>query len=315
MGFCALKMGGVGAAGLLVGSALLLGGCDVPRFAADSTAGVIERAAPAINAHWDYDLAGAAAPGSILQLEGLLSVAPDNEVLMLQLARAYVGYSFGWVEDELDRADPMDFQRQDYLQTRARLMYLRARNWMFRYLSQEMDEGFDEARRGGLESLQHWLQEHCTEPEHAEPLFWAGFGWGSAINMSREDPEMIADLSFAQALIERSRELDPDYFHAGATTFLAVVKSSFSEALGGRPEEGRALFEEALERNGRHAHLTQLNYARTYAVITNNRELFETLLREIIDAPDQGNEVRLGYKIARRRARRRLSQVDDLFYE
>ena len=35
-----------------------LGGCDVAKFTADSTAGLFTRAAPAFESYWDYDILG-----------------------------------------------------------------------------------------------------------------------------------------------------------------------------------------------------------------------------------------------------------------
>jgi hypothetical protein len=49
-------------------------------------------------------------------------------------------------------------------------------------------------------------------------------------------------------------------------------------------------------------------------VQTQNRELFEQLLREVIDAGDISHENRLPNKIAQRRARRLLAQADELFF-
>ncbi|MEZ4286780.1 MAG: TRAP transporter TatT component family protein [Polyangiales bacterium] len=43
----------------------------------------------------------------------------------------------------------------------------------------------------------------------AERLLWAGYAWGSYINMSKDDMAAVADLDFAKALFERSVELDP----------------------------------------------------------------------------------------------------------
>ena len=42
-----------------------VGGCDVAKFTADSTAGLFTRAAPAFESYWDYELAGEAMPASI----------------------------------------------------------------------------------------------------------------------------------------------------------------------------------------------------------------------------------------------------------
>ena len=100
----------------LTGAALVAvcaGGCDLTRLTANSTAGLFERAAPAFDEHWDYDLAGDAAPGSILQLEGVYRVVPDNESIMLQLSKAYTGYAYGWIEDRMEECAMDDLVCQD----------------------------------------------------------------------------------------------------------------------------------------------------------------------------------------------------------
>lgn len=279
-----------------------------------SQSGLMLQAAPASNAHFDYDVVGDALPFSIVQLEGMHYLVPGNEDVLILLPRAYTSYAYGWLEDEVERTNQLDFERIEYLNARARNMYLRARNLAFTRIRMNHD-GFDEARNGGIEGFQAWLQEECDDEEDAEMLFWAGYPWGSAINVSRDDPMMIADLAFARALVERSRELDETYFNAAATTFLAVVNASIPQSLGGDQEKGRELFERGLELTGRRFFLLQYQYARTYAVQTQNRELFDQLLNEILTAEDQGNEVRLPNKIAIRRARRLRAQADELFFQ
>jgi hypothetical protein len=278
-----------------------------------SQAGITAQAAPATNANFDYDVVGDALPFSIVQLEGMHYLVPDNENVLVLLPRAYTSYAYGWIEDEIERTNQLDFARIEYLNARARNMYLRARNLAFARIRLDHD-GFDEARQGGIEAFQAWLEEECDDEDDAEMLFWAGYPWGSAINVSRDDPMMIADLAFARALVERSRALDETYFNGAATTFLAVVNSSIPASLGGDAEKGRELFERALEMTGRRFFLLQYQYARTYAVQTQNRELFDQLLNEILTAEDQGNDVRLPNKIALRRARRLQAQADELFF-
>ena len=90
--------------------------CDTTVLAANSTAKVFDRAAPAFEEYFDYDLAGAAAPGSILQLEGVLRVVPENKLVIERLCRAYVGYTFGFVEDAIEVAELAgDFEEADRL--------------------------------------------------------------------------------------------------------------------------------------------------------------------------------------------------------
>ena len=59
--------------------------------------------------------------------------------------------------------------------------------------------------------------------------------------------------------------------------------------------------------------IIQFNYARTYAVQTQNRELFVQLLEEVIAAGDVNRETRLLNKIARRRAQRYLTDINEFF--
>lgn len=286
-------------------------GCDLTKLTANTTADVFAEAAPAFDQHWDWEFAGQAAPGSIIQLEGIWRITPDNEVILLQLAKSYTGYAYGWVEDDLEQVDPMDFQREEHLRQRARLMYLRARNFAFRLIRLQED-GFDESRGAGLESFQRWLAESFDDEEDAPMLLWAGYSWGSAVNVSRDDPMLIADLPFAKALVQRSVELDPTYYHAAGLTFMGVVTA---EELGGDPENAVALFDRALEITDRRALIVQYNYAKSYAVRTQNRQLFDELLNEVLEAGDVLPEARLANKIAKRRARRLVRQGDELFVE
>ncbi|MBW2460632.1 MAG: hypothetical protein JRH11_03220 [Deltaproteobacteria bacterium] len=297
----------------LLAFCLLGSGCDLGKFAANSTADIFERAGPAFQQHWDYEFAGAAAPGSTMQLEGLHRVSPDNEIIHMALARAYMGYTYGWIEDDLMRVDPMDMDEEERIQRRARWMYMRARYFAFKVMTGRHD-GFTEAYQAGLEPFNRYLQEEFDEPEHAEELFWAGYTWAAAINVSRDDPDMIADFSFARALVERQVELDRGYFNGGGVTFLAVINASLGAAFGGDPEVGRELFEEALVITDRKFLLIQYNYARTYAMQTNNRELFDELVNEILTAGDISHEFRLTNKIAVRRTRWLRDQADDHFF-
>jgi hypothetical protein len=291
-----------------------LSACNFNKFAADQTAGLLNEAAPAIDGFWDYEMAGFGTPGAIMQLEAFHAVTPDNEALALNLAKAYVGYAVGWVESDYEIAYAAgDMDRADRLRQRARLLYERARNLAL-HAMRVRDEGIDAALKATDEAtLVKYLAKHYKESTDVAPLFWTGIALGAAVNMSLDDPMMIAELPTAKALITHAKGLDDRFFHGGAYIFLGSMESAFPKAMGGDPEKGRALFEQGLSRTERKNHMMLVNYARVYAVNTQNRALFEQLLNEVIDAPDQGNSVRLSNKVARRRAERYLTQADQLF--
>ncbi|MGE0788696.1 MAG: TRAP transporter TatT component family protein [Sandaracinaceae bacterium] len=298
-------------------SALLLvslgPGCDLTRFTANSSASLFTRAAGGLEGHFDYELAGDAIPGSIMTIEGLFRVIPDNEELGITLVRAYVSYGYGWVEDEMEQAqDRGDLEEEERLMGRARLLYERGRN-VGVHLMRVRDPGIDDALRGGNPEFVAYLREHYTRPEDVPLLFWTGYAWGSAVNAGRDDPEMILTLPTARALVERAVQLDESYFNYSGLTFLAVVDASLPEALGGNPDRARQGFERVLELTDRHFFTVQHSYARTYAVQTQNRDLYIHLLREVVDGGDPEPSARLANRIARRRAIRWLRRTDQFF--
>ena len=55
-------------------------------------------------------------------------------------------------------------------------------------------------------------------------------------------------------------------------------------------------------------------FAKTYAVQNQDRDLFEKLLNEILEAPDDlFAEERLANEVAKLKAKRLLESIDDLF--
>ncbi len=296
----------------LVSIAMALGsmGCDLTKLTANSTSKLFERASPAFQEYWDWDTAGEAVPATIIQMEGILRVVPENERILLNGIRSYVAYGYGWVEDWAEQAELRgDLQEAAYQRRRAQQMYLRARD-LGKHRMSLRAEGWDEAMAGGLDVFEGWLNDNFTETEDAVSLLWTGYAWGSYINVSRDNMEAVADLAFAKALVERSVALDPNYYYGAGLTFLAVIASS---AMGADLDAAGQAWERALAVSERRSLLALVNMAKTYAVKRGDRELYVSLLREVLEAGDVLPESRLSNRIAKRRAARYLRQVDRIF--
>ena len=287
-----------------------LGGCDIAKFTADSTAGLFTRAAPAFESYWDYDLAGEAVPATIVQFEGILRVIPDNESMLSQLSQAYVAYAYGWVEADVEALEfEGNYEEADLQRGRARTMYRRAMD-LTRHRIRLHAEDVDVAVRASVEDLDEWLRAVFIEKADAEMLLWHGYAWGSYINASKDDMEAIADLAYAKAFVVRSIELDPNYYNAAGYTFMGVATAS---EMAGDMDMAKVYFEKALARTERRALQAQVNMARYYAVKTGDRELFDTLLAEVMDAHDPLPEARLANRMARVRAALYIDNADQLF--
>ncbi len=293
-----------------------LGGCNVQRLAADQTAKVAEAGSLGFNGFWDYEIFGAAVPGAIVQSEALVRISPENEKLLVGLARTYVVYAYGWLSDEWEIADERgEFERADRLESRIMNLYGRAAQLALKVVRRHDDDGLldQKLKTGKVDVVRAYLREAYTDREDVPGLYWAGLAWGSKMANSGGDLNQLADAPIARAILERSVELDQGYADAGGLGVLGTVEASFPELFGGNLDKAKDLYERALTVCKRRNHLILLSYAKTYAVAKQDRELFVRLLREILDAPDQGDDIRMNNKVARHRAERYLRRVDDWF--
>lgn len=298
---------------LFAAYAALASGCNMTQLAVETQADVMELAYPAIEEQTDYEFAKAGIPGNLVQLDGLLRVQPDNERLLLMATQGFASYAYGFIEDDMQRAEMAgDLEASDQARARAREMYLKARDYGLKLL-RLMDSDFPEELPRDPDELKGVLDRLFTDAEAAPALFWTGNAWGSAINISRDDPVLVADLPFGKVLVQRSVELDERYYHSAGHVFLGVANSALGEAMGGNPEKGREHFEKALALTSKKAMLVQVNYAQAYAVQKNDKELFTKLLNEAVEAPIPEGDLALPNTIAKRRAERLLAQVNTLF--
>lgn len=289
---------------------LLLGACNMNGFAADQAGSIAAGSMSHMRGFWDYEIAGHGNAAGIMQLESLHGISPDNEELALVLCASYIGYAFGWVEVAAEKAeDSEQYEAAARERARAEWLYRRARDLGLGVM-RNRHEGIDVALEQHPDQLRAYLREHYDDPEEdVAPLFWAAAGWGGLMAMS-EDLSLAVDLPVIVTLVEHVLELDETFEDGAALVFLGGFNSQYPAQFGGSVEKGKEYFERALKVTKRRAHQVQLNYARLYALTVNDRALFLSLLNEIIEAPDQGHDVRLANKIARVRAELLLSKVD-----
>ena len=295
---------------LLTSVCCLLPGCSIRRMVVDQTADVLKGAMPAFERDWDFDLVEAALPANIKMIEGLLEAGPDNRDLLLMASQAYGAFGLIFVEDQLEQAEE-DTPAWETLRARGKEMHLRGHRYGMRLL-ETTEPGFKAAFDKGGEALDQALAR--CEAEDVPGLFWSGMPLFAAVNLDREDVDMIAMIPKAKALVQRVQQLDETYYHAGAHMILGAMLGSMAKSLGGDPPKGKLHFETALKLTKRRFLLVQVMYAKTVAVQTMDAKLFTSLLQEVARAelgifPEQ----KLANVAAKRRAKRLLEQQDELF--
>jgi len=276
--------------------ACLLAGCTTERVAARLAFPLVQGQYEAIQDEPDVALAERAIPASLKMMEGLLKDDPENPDLLVRLAEGFCGYAFSFLEDSAPG--------------RAAAAYGRGRDYAFAAL-REATGGAD------LENMN--LPEFSAGLEavgeaHLPALFWLGQCWGGWLNLSLDNPRAFADISRLEKLIGRLLAIGPEYHLGGPHLLAGVFYGGRSRMLGGDPEKARSHFEENLRLTEGKYLVARYLYARTLAVQTQDRALFEEQLQAVAAAgADELPGQRLANEVARVRSQSLLESADDLF--
>ncbi|MCS7230438.1 MAG: TRAP transporter TatT component family protein [Candidatus Kryptonium sp.] len=260
--------------------------------------GIFDAGVKAIFSETDYEIAKSSIPANLKLLEALYNVDSLNEKTVTFLVQGYTGYALGFVEDD----DPQ----------RAKLLYKRAFDYGMKFLKSK-NKKFAESVDGDFEKFEKVLKSDFKRKD-VPILFWTAMAWGSYVNLSRDDPDAIAQIPKIEAMVKRTIELDETYFYSSGNMFLGVLLSARPKLFGGDPEKGKEHFEKCIQISGGKFLLPYVFYARYYAVQTQDRELFEKLLNYVLESPPELlKDAELLNIIAKKKAEKFKNIGDELF--
>jgi hypothetical protein len=284
--------------------------CNLNKLTANATSGMLQTGSVAMDRESDLEFARYAFPASLKTLETFLINSPENEHLLLLLARGFNSYGFAILEGELElaQADGSDADI-DELTRRAKIHYLRGSAYGFKLLDKPALE--KAARAGDLRKLDAELAK--LKKEDLPGLFWAGYGWASAVNLAKDDADMLTGLGAIEHIMAHTVKLDRHYNAGAPLIFQAVWHASRPVAFGGKPQEAKRWFEQAMAEHGKDNLLVPYLYARFYCPQVQDQKLFDALIAKVLEAdPTRHPDLRLNNEVARARARFWKAHADDL---
>ena len=280
---------------LIILPVVLFTGC-IQTIAVSTVGGMVDEGFSALTEEKDLDFAEKALPGNIKLLEVMLKNKPEDVRLLTLTSQGYSSYALAFLEDSL--------------QNRARDFYLRGRDFGMRILRQDKDlaRGLD----GSVDDLKAALNK--CDKDQVPAIFWTAFGWGSYIYLSLGNPDAIADLPRAEALMECVVKNDSSFYYGGAHVFLGTLYGSRPKMLGGNIDLAKDHFARALRINGGKFLMTYVYQARSVAVQTLDEALFDECLQKVESASlEILPEFRLANAIAKKKAQLLMSRRAELF--
>lgn len=238
----------------------------------------------------DLDLVCQGAPAYLLMVDSMIARSPENTQLLTIGAQSYVAYVTALQECGTSSA------RLATLNDKA-MRYGKAVVGRFiSPLEQQSAETFD-ARLARLTA------------GDVPQLYWGSLAWLSWIIQQKGAAAAMSDMVVVEKIFTRILQLDDHYQNSGAHLFFGAYNSARPVMIGGNPELGRKHFEEALQNTSRKFLMIQTTFAETYARQTLDKDLHDTLLKEVLDFPlASAPECALSNQIAKRKARRLLDE-------
>ena len=141
--------------------------------------------------------------------------------------------------------------------------------------------------------------------------YWAAAAWGGWISLSKDEPDVVADLPLAIRLAEQAWAADP----AWGDGALSGLMGSFEAArAAGSKQRALNYFDQGIAQSAGRSAGAYLAKAESYAQPAGDRILFEQLLQQALAVKDEaGSPLTLQNEVMRRRARWLLEKTDDLF--
>ena len=288
---------------------LSAGGCATLKHSAINSLGdALAAGGTAYASDDDPVLIQAAAPFSLKLMESLLAESPRHPGLLLAAASGFTQYAYAFVQQEADERADQDLAAATALRQRARRLYRRAQQYGLRGLAVAHPDFpallRSDARAAAL---------GCTAAD-VPLLYWTAVSWCAAIALSKDQPELIAELPAAEALIDRALALGGDFNHGSIHAFLITYEMGRVGGAGDPAARAEQHFDRARVLGGGEIAAPFVALAEAVCVQQQDRGRFHSLLLQAlaVDA-DARPESRLENLVMQRRARWLLSRADELF--
>jgi hypothetical protein len=235
-------------------------------------------------------------------------LAPDNSDALFMLTKGWVGYGFGFIEDEMAAAeDHGDDDLADYQRQRARMAFDRGVFYGLQLIAQK-NGGFEAAKKNDM-TLGKWLNDNFSSREDAENLFWTGYGWMARVDLMKGDdnegPGFIAELYVGVDMVQRAMAIDPSIEHYSGLITLAAYHARTGMA---ELDQAKQLFDTVLAKTEGKDLMVQLNYAIKYACVKGDAALYQDMINKVLAAQDPDPGQRLENAMAKREAKRWLGK-------
>jgi predicted anti-sigma-YlaC factor YlaD len=293
---------------MMVGLAVVGSGCSVRRTAVNKVGDALAGGGTTFASDDDPELVKAAVPFSLKLMESLLNENPRHEGLLLAASSGFTQYAYAFVQEDADEQEDKDLAAAEEMRGRARRLYLRARNYGLRGL-EVRHKGFEQTLRADPKRA-----VRLATVKDVPLLYWAAVSWAGAVSLSKDNPDLIAEMPIVAAMMDRALALDEAYGDGAIHTFLITYEMSRPGGTGDPAARSRQHFERALALSKGLQAGPMVSFAEAVCIQKQDLKQFDALLQQAVTIDvDVKPEWRLANLVMQRRAKWLQSRTDQLF--
>ncbi len=257
----------------------------------------------------DLLLARDAAPFYLKLSESVLRETPAHLALAESVAGGFTQYAYAFVAFEADKLQNTDSRAAQQLHQRAARLYARGQRHALAALS---------VRHPGL--LKALADDDAAKPPaRGQPAvrlaadeiglaYWGAAAWAARIALSKDQPEVVADLPSAVRLATWAWQAAPGHGQGALASLMGTLEAARP---GGDPAQARRYFDQAAQASGGRDPGIWVARAEALALPAGQRAEFESLLKQALAASPARRD--LNSEVMRQRAAWLLATIDERF--
>lgn len=279
---------------------LVLSGCAVRPLVVDQAATTLS--GQGLSDEEDLQLAREASAFYLKFSESVLSETPGHMKLAESVSAGFTQYAYAFVAFDAERLDAKHPKEAAAMRTRAAHLYARAHRHAIRALEKNNPSLIASLKQTNL------VTQQKLTAEQVPLVYWAAASLGGWISMSKDDPDLVADLPVCIRLAEFAWNTRPDFGHGALASLMGTLEAA---KVGGSPRKAQAYFDQAIAFGRSKEAGPYVAKAEGLALPAQDQKQFAQLLQQAIAISQQHRS--LQNEVMKERAQWLLASMDDLF--
>ena len=258
----------------------------------------------------DLEIAQNASAFYIKLSESMLRAVPDNVALAESTTATLTQYAYAFVATQAEQVEAQNAKQAFALRTRAAKLYTRAKVHGLKALELQQAGLLNALEKPDLSLAQSLAAKspYRLRVELTGLAYWSAASWAGAISLSKDSPEVVADLPQVVALAKLAYNAQPNFGNGALASLMGALEMAKA---GGSKTQALAYFDLALKTSKRQDPGALVSKAENYALPMADQALFESLLQEALACNHSKNDV--ATQVMLTRARWLLEHAEDYF--